>query len=92
MSQPKPYGTVLIKAAKILDYLADSTGNVTLKEIASASELTTSTTLKILDTLILIGYVSKDEKNKTYFLGSALVKYRQVYSKNSMLKNIAEAS
>lgn len=92
MSQPKPYGTVLIKAAKILDYLADSTGNVTLKEIASASELTTSTTLKILDTLILIGYVSKDEKNKTYFLGSALVKYGQVYSKNSMLKNIAEAS
>lgn len=92
LSQPKPYGTVLIKAAKILDYLAESTGNVPLKEIASEAELTTSTALKILETLVLLGYVTKDEKAKTYFLGPALVKYGQVYSNNSMLKNIASPS
>lgn len=92
MSKPKPYGTVLVKAAKILDYLAESTGDVPLKDIASEAELTTSTALKILDTLILLGYVTKDEKNKTYFLGPALVKYGQVYSSNSMLKNIASPS
>lgn len=89
---PKPYGTVLIKASKILDCLAETTGDVTLKEISELSGLTTSTALKILDTLILIGYVTRNEKNKTYFLGPGLVKYSQVYSTNSMLKNIAEPS
>ncbi|MGX6970510.1 IclR family transcriptional regulator [Vagococcus bubulae] len=89
---PKPYGTVLIKASKILDCLAETTGDVTLKEIAELSGLTTSTALKILDTLILIGYVTRNEKNKTYFLGPGLVKYSQAYSTNSMLKNIAESS
>lgn len=89
---PKPYGTVLIKAAKILDCLAETTGDITLKEIAELSGLTTSTALKILDTLILIGYVTRNEKSKTYFLGPGLVKYSQAYSTNSMLKNIAEPS
>lgn len=89
---PKPYGTVLIKASKILDCLAETTGDITLKEIADLSGLTTSTALKILDTLILIGYVTRNEKNKTYFLGPGLVKYSQAYSTNSMLKNIAEPS
>lgn len=88
----KPYGTVLIKASKILDCLAKTTGDVTLKEIAELSGLTTSTALKILDTLILIGYVTRNEKNKTYFLGPGLVKYSQAYSTNSMLKNIAASS
>lgn len=88
----KPYGTVLIKASKILDCLADTTGDVTLKEISDMSGLTTSTALKILDTLIMIGYVTRNEKNKTYFLGPGLVKYSQAYSTNSMLKNIAESS
>ncbi|MGX4687143.1 IclR family transcriptional regulator [Vagococcus sp. JNUCC 83] len=91
-NNPKPYGTVLIKAAKILDCLADTTGDITLKQIADLSGLTTSTALKILDTLMLIGYVTRNEKNKTYFLGPGLVKYSQVYSTNSMLKNIAEPS
>ncbi|MGV3240878.1 IclR family transcriptional regulator, partial [Streptococcus hyovaginalis] len=34
----------------------------------------TSTTLKILDTLLLIGFVSRD-KNKNYRLGSKLIRY-----------------
>jgi len=91
-TKSKPSGTVLIKASKILDCLADTTGDVTLKEIADMSGLTTSTALKILDTLIMIGYVTRNEKNKTYFLGPGLVKYSQAYSTNSMLKNIAEPS
>lgn len=91
-NQLKPYGTVLIKAAKILDCLAETTGDITLKQVADLSGLTTSTALKILDTLILIGYVTRNEKSKTYYLGPSIVKYSQVYSSNSMLKNIAEPS
>ena len=69
----KPYGTVLIKAAKIMDYLAEEP-NKSLQEIAAATDLTNSTALKILETLQLIGYVAKD-KQKEYRLGSKLVKY-----------------
>ena len=43
----KPYGTVLIKAAKIMDYLAEEP-NKSLQEIAAATDLTNSTALKIL--------------------------------------------
>lgn len=73
MTQTKPYGTVLIKAAKLIDYLADYPDQ-SLQEIAEATNLTASTTIKILDTLVLIGYVQKS-LNKTYRLGAKLIRY-----------------
>lgn len=73
MKKNKPYGTVLIKAAAILDMIAEHPDS-TLQEIAQATNMTNSTTLKILDTLNLIGYTQK-RKNKTYSLGSKLIRY-----------------
>jgi len=73
MSETKPYGTVLIKAAKIMDFLAEKP-DTSLQEIAAETKMTASTTIKILDTLALIGYVKKSE-NKTYRLGSKLIRY-----------------
>lgn len=73
MEKQKPYGTVLIKASHILDYLAEA-AHSSLQEIAKGCEMTASTTLKILDTLVLIGYVEK-QADKTYHLGSKLVRY-----------------
>ncbi|MEK4973930.1 IclR family transcriptional regulator [Niallia sp. FSL R7-0648] len=73
MEKTKPYGTVLLRAAKIMDYLSDNP-NQALQKIAQNTEMTTSTTLKILDTLLLIGFVSRD-KNKNYRLGSKLIRY-----------------
>ena len=69
----KPYGTVLLKAATILDYLAEAPSKP-LQEISEATKLTSSTTLKILETLQMIGYVKRD-KEKNYRLGSKLIKY-----------------
>lgn len=89
MEDKKPYGTVLLRAAKILDFLALKSQGVALKGIAEAVEMTTSTTLKILDTLLLIGYISRNERDKTYFLGPALVKYSSQYFEHSILKNVA---
>lgn len=85
----KPYGTVLIKSAKIMDCIAFAGAPVTLKEIAEAVEMTTSTTLKILDTLVLIGYATKDESDKTYQLGPSLIKFGNTMIDNSTLKKIA---
>lgn len=73
MEKTKPYGTVLLRAAKIMDYLSESP-NQSLQNIARKTEMTTSTTLKILDTLLLIGFVSRD-RNKNYRLGSKLIRY-----------------
>lgn len=69
----KPYGTVLLKAASIMDHLAENP-NQSLQLIALATGMTPSTTLKVLDTLVLIGYVQRN-KDKDYRLGSKLIKY-----------------
>lgn len=59
MKETKPYGTVLLKAAKIMDCLSLQPDQ-TLQEIAKNTEMTASTAIKILETLTLIGYVQKD--------------------------------
>lgn len=73
MEKQKPYGTVLIKASYILDYLAEAPDS-SLQEIAKGTQMTASTTLKILDTLTMIGYVNKNTE-KNYRLGAKLVRY-----------------
>ncbi|WP_159721756.1 IclR family transcriptional regulator [Enterococcus sp. CSURQ0835] len=73
MAEKKPYGTVLIRAAKIMDFLAVQPDQ-TLQAIAQATEMTASTTIKILETLVSIHYVQKG-KDKTYRLGAKLVRY-----------------
>lgn len=71
--EKKPYGTVLIKAAKLLDYIAENP-NQTLQTISNSINLTQSTALKILDTLVLISYVQKSQ-GKTYSLGGRIINY-----------------
>ena len=73
MEKKKPYGTVLIKAAMILDFLSTK-HEANLQEISSGTNLTNSTALKILDTLVLIGYVDRNDE-KIYRLGGKLIRY-----------------
>ena len=73
--EKKPYGTVLLKAAKIIDHLSNSKEAQSLAAIAANTGLSSPTALKILDTLLLIGYVEKDEQTKRFSLGSALIRY-----------------
>jgi DNA-binding IclR family transcriptional regulator len=71
----QPYGTVLIKADYILEYLSLHTTPQRLNDIALKTNLTNSTALKILDTLTLIGYVQKDLETKKFSLGPSIIKY-----------------
>ncbi|HRM20165.1 MAG TPA: IclR family transcriptional regulator, partial [Trichococcus flocculiformis] len=73
--EKKPYGTVLLKAAKIIDHLSNSKEAQSLAVIAANTGLSSPTALKILDTLLLIGYVEKDEQTKRFTLGSALIRH-----------------
>mgnify|MGYP002410430021 CR=1 FL=1 len=61
----QPYGTVLIKAVKILDFLAANKEPQSLNIIAQETGFINSTALKILDTLIFIGYVKKHPERTT---------------------------
>lgn len=74
-TEKKLYGTVLIKADLILEYLYESQNPQALAAISDNTGLTKSTTLKILDTLEHIGYVIKNKKTKTYSIGFKLIKY-----------------
>lgn len=69
----KPYGSVLIKAVQILDLLSQRSEPQTMSEISKYTEITMSTTNKILDTLELVGFVSRSPQTKKYSLGPRLI-------------------
>lgn len=75
MAEKKRYGTVLIKADVILEYLYEAESPQGLTSIADHTGLTKSTALKILDTLEYIGYVNKNKKDRSYSIGFKLMKY-----------------
>lgn len=72
-SGKKPYGSVLIKAVQILDLLSQRAEPQTMSEISKYTEITMSTTSKILDTLNLVGFVSRDGQTKEFSLGPRLI-------------------
>ncbi|MFC4324277.1 IclR family transcriptional regulator [Litchfieldia salsa] len=86
----QPYGTVLLKAKLILDFLSSSDEPQNLNTIAKHTELTNSTALKILDTLLLIGYVHKNIESKKFSLGQALIKYANKAINQLDIKDIAQ--
>ena len=73
LKQKKPYGAVLIKAVQILDLLSQRTEPQSMTEISQYTKITMSTTNKILDTLELIGFVSRNTKTRAYSLGPRLI-------------------
>lgn len=74
-TKEKPYGTVLLKANDILEYLLKCDDPQTLAEISEGMGVAKPTTLKILNTLELLGWVRRDELTKQYSLGTQLITY-----------------
>ncbi|EOI53019.1 IclR family transcriptional regulator [Enterococcus gilvus] len=72
-SEKKLYGSVLLKSAKILDALAEE-GGKTIQDLSKKTSITSSNLSKILETLIVIGYVIRDE-SKFYYLGTKFMEY-----------------
>lgn len=89
-TEKQMYGTVLIKADHILRYLSESNTPQRLKEIALHTEISKPTVLKILDTLLLIGYVQKDTDTKRFSLGPALIKLGNSSANRIEIKQIAQ--
>ncbi|WP_232057224.1 IclR family transcriptional regulator [Sporolactobacillus terrae] len=90
MSETKPYGTVLIRAKQILDYLEQKDQPVNLQTICTSLKTSKSTVLKILNTLCLIGFVKREEETKKYSLGISLISYGEAAKKSFSIISVAE--
>lgn len=81
MPQPtaerKPYGTVLIKAKDILDFILTAPDAPTLAEISAGVSAAKPTVFKILTTMTSLGLVWRDDQTKQYFLGTQFAAYGQ---------------
>lgn len=67
------YGTAIIKAVRILNYLSEQTEPKGVSEIARETGLNKATVFKLLETLQSVGFVEKT-KNTSYHLGIGLIK------------------
>lgn len=77
MAEGKTYGTVLIKAKTILDYLMSKGTGLTLKDISEGIHSPKSTTLKILNTMSEQNLVWRTDDTKKYYFGTELIGYGQ---------------
>lgn len=88
-TEKKPYGTVLIRAKIIMDFLLNCNELPGLKEISEGVGMPKPTTLKILNTMEELGLVTKTEDSKKYSLGISLLEYGQKAYENFDIGSIA---
>ncbi|MTV82710.1 IclR family transcriptional regulator [Secundilactobacillus folii] len=75
MSELRLYGSSLIKAKHILDFLLTAKEAPELKEISAGTKIGKSTALKILNTMDVLGLVRKVGEEKKYYLGIDFIAY-----------------
>lgn len=68
----------LTRAAQVVDAVAAAKEGVTLKRISEGVGLPASTTHRIVNSLVSIGYLAMNENEKTYYLGRRLVRVMHV--------------
>lgn len=90
MAETKLYGTVVVRAKEILDFIAQSHSAPTLKEISDGIKMTKPTVLKILTTLDALGLVHRADDGKTYQLGMELFRYGQKVAAEFDIRQLAQ--
>ncbi|MCO7124671.1 IclR family transcriptional regulator [Sporolactobacillus shoreicorticis] len=90
MTENKPYGTVILRAKQILDFLEHEDQPVNLQKIYTSLNTSKSTVLKILNTLCMIDFVKREEGTKRYTLGTKLISYGEAAKKSFSVISIAE--
>ncbi|MDR0922531.1 MAG: IclR family transcriptional regulator [Lactobacillales bacterium] len=74
-NKEKTYGSVLVKAIEILDYLRDSKQAPTATDMVRDLALTKSTLSKILQTMQYYHLVEKENESNRYSMGGRLIGY-----------------
>jgi DNA-binding IclR family transcriptional regulator len=86
----EPGSAPLRRAAAILDVVAAGRGGHNLQQIADALSLPASTTHRLIQSLLAIGYVSLDAQRKTYRIGSRLTRLFHMAMDTATITQIAE--
>jgi len=71
-------GTVQ-RALRVLDYLAEAPGSIPIKTIAAELDLNISSAYHVLNTLLVEGYVARDERSGAFGLGSKAARLGDAY-------------
>lgn len=90
MAEAKLYGTVVVRAKEILDFIAQCRTAPSLKEISDGIGMTKPTVLKILTTLDVLGLVHRSNDGKTYQLGMELFRYGQKVAEEFDIRELAQ--
>jgi DNA-binding IclR family transcriptional regulator len=75
MSEEKRYGSVLYKSIEILDYLRDIENPVRLTELCTECNMNKGTLSKILNSMVDLHLVTRDETTNRFTLGTRLIGY-----------------
>ncbi len=89
---PKPNNLVqtIERASSILDILGQSPQGISIRELSTKIKLPKGTTHRLLSSLSYFGYVHRDPKTRSYFLGLKLVELGQLLLSQLDLRKEAE--
>lgn len=82
---------VIEKVAKIIEIVAGNEGDCTLTNISRTLNMQPSTTHNLLQNLIQIGYLEKNENLKKYKIGARLLEIISPASKRKLIINASES-
>lgn len=88
MTNQPLYGSVLLKAKQITDFIADTPSPVSLKDISDNLTITKPTILKILRTLEYCGFVHHNYETQKYSLGTVYLHYGQKVAESFDIKTL----
>lgn len=89
MSEEKRYGSVLYKSIEILDYLRDVENPVRLTELCMEFNMNKGTLSKILNSMLDLNLVTRDEMTNRFTLGSRLIGYGTAAVRQFNIESIA---
>jgi len=79
----------VVKVLDILEHLGSSQSAIGLSDLSRATGLSVSTAFRLLQTLMVRGYVEQEKANRTYFLGPRIFQMGSAYLRGSDLAAIA---
>ncbi|QIL51184.1 IclR family transcriptional regulator [Weissella coleopterorum] len=87
-NEPKLYGSTLVKAKMILDYLAKQINSTTLTKLSQEIGITKPTVRKIMDTLVYLNWVTETQNG--FLLGTGVIQYAEAARNQFNIVQIAE--
>ncbi|HBF74780.1 MAG TPA: IclR family transcriptional regulator [Lactobacillus sp.] len=90
MPNQKLYGTALVKAKEILDFMLTTDKAPELRDICVGVGINKPTTLKILNTMVTIGMLRRIGTEKQYYFGTSMIGYGEKAANDFNILNYAE--